>query len=124
MGGDPRTKLDVLYQDVLGEVEGLVERLEKVSAQLEAALRGKPAERVVEAIERAAMVGSGKLRADLDRAIGEARKGLGEAASEATAALHAVERERRRTLMQWTALTFCAAMLGGLVSAVVVHLMR
>lgn len=124
MAGDPRTKLDVIYQEVLGEVGDLVDRLEAVSTQLEAAVRGKPAERVVEAIERAAFVASGKLRTDMDRAIGEARKELGAAAHEAEAALHAIERERRRTLTRWTLLTFCASLLGGIVAGVVVHVLR
>ncbi len=32
---DPRTKLEVIYADVLGEVEGLVTRLEAVSVRLD-----------------------------------------------------------------------------------------
>jgi uncharacterized protein YukE len=34
MASDPRSKLDIIYQEVLGEVSTLVERLETVAAQL------------------------------------------------------------------------------------------
>ena len=123
MGGDPRSKLDIIYQDVLGEVVEVVKRLEAVSAQLDRVVTARPADRVAEAIQRAALMASSKFRTDLDRTIGDARKGLSAATSQATAALHAVGAERRRTLFERTALAFCAAVLGGVVAGLLVHLL-
>jgi len=97
MPGDPRSKLDLIYQEVLGEVVQLVERLETVSAQL----------------EHVALQESGKLRSDLETAIGEA-----------TAALRALEGERRRTLLHRSLWAFAAAVLGGLVAGLLLLLLK
>jgi len=124
MGNEPRSKLDIIYQEVLGEVVQVMKRLETVSAQLDGVLAAKPGERAAEVIQLAALTASGKLRTDLDRAIGNACKSLSGAVSEATATLHALETERQRVSVEWAAVTFSAAVMGGLLGGLVVQVLR
>jgi hypothetical protein len=123
MGGEPRSKLDIIYQEVLGEVGVVVKRLELVSAQLDRILTTRPVDRMAEALQNAALMASGRLRIDLDRATGNASKSLNAAAAEAAMAVHALKEERRGVFVERTALAFCAALLGGVVAAFLARLL-
>lgn len=124
MNGEPRSKLDIIYQEVLGEVVQVMKRLETVSAHLDKILAAKPGDRAAEVIHLAALTASGKVRNDLDCAIGKACEGLSAAVSEATATLHALETERQRASAEWATVTLLAAVLGGLMGGLVVHVLR
>ncbi len=124
MGGEPRSKLDIIYQEVLGEVVEVVKRLEAVSAQMDGVATAKPADRVAEMIQEAALMASAKVRSELDQALADARQGLSAAASEVTAALHAVEAERQRTFWARMNAMFGAAVLGGVVAGLMLHVLR
>jgi hypothetical protein len=124
MGGELRSKLDIIYQEVLGEVVEVVKRLEAVSAQVDGAATAKPVDQVAEVIERAALTASAKVRSDLEQAIADARQELTAAAGEVRAALYALEAERQRTFWARMNATFCAAVLGGVVAGVMLHVLR
>jgi bifunctional pyridoxal-dependent enzyme with beta-cystathionase and maltose regulon repressor activities len=124
MGGEPRSKLDIIYQEVLGEVVEVVKRLEAVSAQIDGVATAKPADRVAEVIQDAALKAIAKVRSELDQAIADAHQGLSAAASEVAAALHALEAERHRTFWARMNATFCAAVLGGVVAGLMLHVLR
>ncbi len=124
MGGEPRSKLDIIYQEVLGEVVELVKRLEAVSARMDGVATAKPADRMAEMIEEAALMASAKVRSELDQAIANARQNLSAAAGEVAAALHAVEAERQRTFWARMNAMFCAAVLGGVVAGLMLHVLR
>lgn len=66
MAGDPRSKLDIIYQEVLGEVADLVGRVEAVTSQVAEVIKAES--RAAQAIHEASAAASEKLRGDLDRA--------------------------------------------------------
>ena len=72
----PRSKLEFLYQDVLGEVGDLIKRLEAVVAKQQEIERARAAERPAEALERAATAASSRARGDFERAAESARRAL------------------------------------------------
>jgi hypothetical protein len=75
--GDPaRSKLEFIYQEVLGDVGDLVKRLEVVLAKQQEIERTRSAERPAEALERAAVAASSRARGDFERAADQARRTL------------------------------------------------
>ena len=76
-GGDPaRSKLEFIYQEVLGDVGDLVKRLEVVLAKQQEIERARASERPAEALERAVAAAASRARADLERAADHARRSL------------------------------------------------
>jgi ElaB/YqjD/DUF883 family membrane-anchored ribosome-binding protein len=110
----PRTKLDFIYQEVLGEAADLVKRLEAISATLREVASSSAAERTVEALERAAVEGAWRVRREIER-VGEAERHrftvlVEEAVSAAEAVIAAT---RWKVLAGTAAVCLVAAFLGG-----------
>jgi len=96
-GGDPaRSKLEFIYQEVLGDVGDLVKRLEVVLAKQQEIERAHASERPAEALERAAAAAAARARGDLERATEHARRSLVTALEELGVTGEASERSRWR----------------------------
>jgi len=111
----PRSKLDFLYRDVLGEVARLVERLETVSGELREAT--KALEGTAEAGTRWAGGGAAKVRAELERSAEMACRRLAAVHETATASPKA----RWRDGLVWGGICLGASMLGGAVVALMLR---
>ena len=76
-GGDPaRSKLEFIYQEVLGDVGDLVKRLEVVLAKQQEIERASASERPAEAVERAVAAAASRARGEVERATDHARRSL------------------------------------------------
>lgn len=104
----PRTKLDFIYQEILGEVSTLVERLEEVAHELHEVTRSRAVERAAEVLERAATASASRLRRELERGTEQARKDIGSFWGEARWALYAA----------CAGISLAAALMGGLLVVV------
>ena len=95
---DPRTKLDIIYQEVLGEVSELVGRLEAVSERLTEASEqaGRAGERSAEQIHQVTAAAAAKLKAELDHAGDKLLSRVETVMQEASAAAAVVNRSARR----------------------------
>lgn len=95
---DPRTKLDIIYQEVLGEVSDLVGRLEVVSERLAEASDqcGRAGERSAEQIHQVTGAAASKLRVELDHAGDRLLSRVEKAADEAGRAAAVVHRSAQR----------------------------
>ena len=75
--GEPaRSKLEFIYQEVLGDVGDLVKRLEVVLAKQQEIERARASERPAEALERAVAAAASRARGDLEHATEHARRSL------------------------------------------------
>ncbi len=118
----PRSKLDFLYRDVLGEVTNLVERLEVVSAELRDIAKARAGEGTAEALARAAGASAVKVRTELERSAEMAGRRLADVVDEAARAALGLQGARRRDYMVWGAVYLGASMLGGAVVALVLRM--
>jgi ElaB/YqjD/DUF883 family membrane-anchored ribosome-binding protein len=110
----PRTKLDFIYQEVLGEVAELVKRLEAISATLREVARSSAGERSAEALERAAAEAARRVRRELERAGEAERRRFTALVQDAVSAAEAVAAARRwKGLARAAAVSLVAAFLGG-----------
>ncbi len=118
----PRTKLEVLYHEVLGDVAALVGRLEAIQGKMQDLERSHASERAGEVLERAAAVASSRVRADLDHAANQARKHLKVLVEELAASADAAGRVWRwRLYAACAGLSLLSAFVGGSV-LLVAHL--
>jgi hypothetical protein len=121
-GDSPRSKLDFLYRDVLGEVASLVERLEAVSAELGDVAKARAGQATAEALVRAAGASAGKVRTELERSAEIACRRLGLAVDEAASAASRFQGARRRDYVIWGAAYLGASLLGGAVAALLLRI--
>jgi hypothetical protein len=107
MAGDatPRTKLDFLYSEILGELSDLVKRLEVVSAAVAEVSRSRAADRSADALERAAAVSASRVRSDLERAAEKAGRNLATLVGQVVGAAEVARGARR-----WRAYAVCAGL--------------
>jgi len=108
----PRAALDSTYEGVLGEVAGLVERLEAVSGQLEQVVNAHVGERSAEALEWAAAASAARARTEFERSAEQAERRLAAVALEVAEATRGLADARR-----WQIYSACAAV--ALLSAVI-----
>lgn len=118
----PRSKLDFLYQDVLGEVTTLVERLETVSAQLHDVAKSRVGEVTAEALARAANASAARARTDFERSAENAKRELSEVVGEAARAVRELQEARWRDWVLWAAIYFTSSMVGGSVGALIIKM--
>ena len=110
----PRTKLDFIYQEVLGEVAELVKRLEAISATLREVASSSARERSAEALERAAAEAARRVRLELERAAEAERRRFTALVQDAVSAAEAITATGRwRGLARAAAVSLVAAFLGG-----------
>jgi hypothetical protein len=121
-GESPRSKLDFLYRDVLGEVAGLVERLEAVSVELREAAKAGAGEGTAEVLARAAAAAAGKVRTELERSAETACRRLGAAVPETARAARELQRAGWRDHVIWGAVCLGASILGGAVTALLLRM--
>ena len=117
----PRTKLDFLYREVLGEAARLVDRLESVGRELGEVARTHAPEGAAESLERAASASTARVRAEFERLVEDACQKLGAVGREAMVARREIRKGRRRDYALWGAIYFGASMLGGAVVALVLR---
>jgi len=108
---DPRTKLDVIYQEVLGEVAELVTRLEQTAAKVAEA--GQAGELARQAVSQAAAEAGRAFRRDLDKHSSTLLEGLQKAAGEAKAAAMVVDKAGRRFALLALVTGLAAGLVGG-----------
>ena len=70
MNDTARTKLDILYQEVLGDVAAIIQKVEKLKIELPAAI-GKAADGAVNRFES---IGTQKMRSPLLMVFGRSQK--------------------------------------------------
>ncbi len=121
-GDSPRSKLDFLYRDVLGEVTSLVERLEAVSAELGAVAKARATEGTAEALARAAGASAAKVRTEFERSAEIACQRLGLVVHETARAVSEIQGARRRDYVIWGAAYLGASLLGGAVAALLLRM--
>lgn len=90
----PRSKLDFIYQEVLGDVADLVKRLEAVQTKMQELERSRAGERSAEALEQAVAAATSRARGDFERAAEQARRRLLAALDEAVSAARPAEKSR------------------------------
>lgn len=108
---DARTKLDVIYQEVLGEVSQLVGRVERASGKVLKAENLNAA--VVAAIQKAHEEAGQQLRRDLANANGQLLSGLREQVQQTKAAAAAMRQAARRMVLVATGIGAAVGLLGG-----------
>jgi len=118
----PRTKLEFLYGEVLGEVTRLVERLEEVSAQLAEVSRSHSAERAAEVLDRAVAASAGRARAELERGTEILRRRFSHLANDLALARAGSNRRRGFGLAAICGATALAASLVGGTLLVLAHM--
>ena len=121
-GDSPRSKLDFLYRDVLGEVTKLVERLEAVSAQLGEVAQARAGDATADALTRAAAASAARVRMEFERSGEIARRRLAEVADEAARAAPGLQGACWRDYVVWGAVYLGASILGGAVVALVLRM--
>jgi hypothetical protein len=120
--GDPaRSKLEFIYQEVLGDVGDLVKRLEVVLAKQQEIERARASERPAEALERAAAAAASRACGDLERTADHARRSLVATLEELGAAGDASQRSRWRLYALCVALSLGSGLVVG-ASFVLAHL--
>lgn len=108
---DPRSKLDVIYQEVLGDVAQLVDKLEKASGRLVRA--EKEGEEIRKKIDGAHQAALSNLQRMLDDNLGAAVSSVRRAAADARASAQVVQREARRMVLLALCLGGAAGIIGG-----------
>ncbi|WP_323000525.1 hypothetical protein [Denitromonas sp.] len=112
---DPRTKLDIIYQEVLGEVSELVGRVEAATERLAEAseLAGRAGERSAEQIHQVTAAAAAKLKAELEHVGDRLLKQVETVAEEAGAAASVVHRSARRFATLALAVGLAGGVIGG-----------
>lgn len=106
---DPRTKLDIIYQEVLGDVSDLVGRAEALGQKLDGLSHG--AAQASAAVNAASVAATAKLRAEIEKTTTTAVERLQSVVKEATAAASVVDQAARRFAL----LALLTGVLGGAV---------
>lgn len=91
---DPRTKLDIIYQEVLGDVSDLVGRVEALGQKLDGLSHG--AAQASAAVNAASGAATAKLRAEIEKTTTTVIERLQSVVKEATAAASVVDQAARR----------------------------
>jgi len=120
--GEPaRSKLEFIYQEVLGDVGDLVKRLEVVLAKQQEIERSRASERPAEALERAASVASSRARSEFERAAEHASRALVAALEDLALPGGAAEKGRWRLYALCTGLSLGSGFVAGTI-LVLTHL--
>jgi uncharacterized protein YukE len=117
MAVDPRTKLDIIYQEVLGEVSTLIERLETVAGQLATAT--ETVSEAGPAQARAASAASAAAVRDIKAEGAKVTDALASLASEAKEAAQAVSGASTRLSAHVMVLGLLAGAIGGALVCVI-----
>ena len=112
---DPRTKLDIIYQEVLGEVSELVGRIEAISERLTEAseLAGRAGERPAEQIHQVTAAAAFKLKTELEHAGNQLLSRVETVTKEASAAAAVVHRSAQRFATLALAVGLAGGVIGG-----------
>jgi phosphotransacetylase len=120
--GDPRSKLDILYQDVLGEVSDLVTRIETAKEQLAniAEQSARSGERTAEQLRQVAATAAGKLKGELEQTGTRLIAKMENAAKDTSTAAALVHRSARRFATLALTVGLAAGVIGGALAGLVV----
>lgn len=116
MVGDPRSKLDIIYQEVLGEVSDLVGRVEAAAGQLTDITNS--GDRAALTIGEASAAATLKIRSELDRTAKDAIQKLQAVVKDAEAAARLVDGSARRFAL----LALLTGLAGGIIGGILVGL--
>lgn len=117
MAGDPRSKLDIIYQEVLGEVSTLVERLETVAGQL--ATASDKVDDAGPALSRGASAATASAVREIKAEGSKVTESLAALATEAREAAEAVSGASRRLSGYIAVLGLLAGAIGGALVCVI-----